>query len=624
MSKTEKLFFRLDLIDRLTNPAKKAFGRFHALLNGTQNKVQQLTRTATRGFRNIAFGALALVGAGQAIAGSMQPALEMNRAMGEVASLGVHAAELKSLKNASMDFAQEYGESASSFVSASYDIQSAIGGLVDGELAAFTNASGVLAKATKSDAGVITDYVGTMYGIFSQQADAMGKADWVNQLAGQTASAVQMFKTTGSEMASAFSSLGAGATTAGIAMNEQMAILGTLQATMSGSEAGTKYRAFLKGIGKAQDELGLSFTDSHGRMLPMVDILNKIKGKFGELDQVSEMDALQKAFGTSEAVSMIQLLSSNIDGLNTSIGDLGSQTGMEKAEQMAKAMVDPWDQFAASVRNLRIVMGDLLLPVLNPLIESMSEGMNTLRRWSDMFPNLSRLVGLVALGVMGLVGGMALLTLVAGVAQIAWGGMTILFSLLTPLTWAWNFALKALATAQFLLNVAMAAFPGLWIVLAIAAVVGGVYLLVKHWDTLKEALKDQAWFQAIMKAFDWLSNKLDAIGNSQWFKGLVAGFTFIKNKVIEFVSFLAENNPLSLLFKGLDKVAGVLGLEQEEGAPKRKVSEVSDSTITGLSGGGIRQDIVNNSSRGTHIENMTVNSPTPVNGASLKHELEMA
>jgi hypothetical protein len=36
-----------------------------------------------------------------------------------------------------------------------------------------------LAKGTKADVGVITDYVGTMYGIFKNSADQMGKGEWV-------------------------------------------------------------------------------------------------------------------------------------------------------------------------------------------------------------------------------------------------------------------------------------------------------------------------------------------------------------------------------------------------------------------------------------------------------------
>jgi ferritin-like metal-binding protein YciE len=87
-------------------------------------------------------------------------------------------------------FSTQYGESAQDFVRSSYDIQSAISGLVGNELGTFTEASAILAKGTKADMGVITDYVGTMYGIFKNSADQMGKGEWVKMLTGQIAQVV--------------------------------------------------------------------------------------------------------------------------------------------------------------------------------------------------------------------------------------------------------------------------------------------------------------------------------------------------------------------------------------------------------------------------------------------------
>ncbi|MCP4824731.1 MAG: phage tail tape measure protein, partial [Shimia sp.] len=216
-------------------------------------------------------------------------------------------------------------------------------------LSEFTRASGVLAAATKADTATITNYVGTMYGIFQHSANEMGKADWVNMLGGQTAKAVQMFKTTGDGMSSAFTSIGAAATSVGVGMTEQMAILGTLQSTMSGSEAGTKYRAFLAGASKAQAALNMQFTNAQGQMLPMVDILNQIKGRYGETISVAEAAELSKAFGTQEASAMIQLLMQNTDGLATSINELGKVKGLDVAEQMAGAMTDQWERLEQGV-----------------------------------------------------------------------------------------------------------------------------------------------------------------------------------------------------------------------------------------------------------------------------------
>ncbi len=608
MTKVQKLFFRMDLIDRLTKPAGRAFGKFEQLTKRAGRNISRFTQGAQKGFRNIAFGALGLVGAGHAIAGAMQPALEFNKAVGEVASLGVLDKELKSLKKSAFEFSNQYGTSATEFVAASYDIQSAIGGLADGELGEFTKASGVLAAATKSDVATITDYVGTMYGIFDKQANAMGKANWVKMLAGQTASAVQMFKTTGSEMASAFSNLGAGANTAGVAMNEQMAILGTLQASMSGSQAGTKYRAFLKGVGKAQEKLGMQFTDSAGRVLPMVDILGKLQGKFGAMDKQADFDTLMKAFGSGEAVGLIQLLAKNVNGLNGSINELGKQKGMGKAEEMAAKMVDPWDRFSAAIRNLRIQMGDLLLPILNPLMDKMANGVKTISKWTEMFPHLSRAVGYTALGILALVGVMALVSLVAGVASIAWGGLMTIMTLLTPIIalktaviWLSVMAWRAVTLAAFLfrvglmlipfqlmavkvgmlalsatmaimrgglmalklswmvLNAVAYAFPGVWIAAALIAVVAGAVLLVTYWDELMAVLGKQEWFQTLQGMLGFVSDTLTQIGNSQWFNGLVSAFETIKDGFMGLVEMIVKYNPISLLSKGMEKLANSFG-----------------------------------------------------------------
>jgi hypothetical protein len=91
---------------------------------------------------------------------------------------------------------------------------------------------------------------------------------------------------------------------------------------MSGGEAGTKYKAFLAGAYGAQEKLGLSFTDSQGRLLPMVDILGKINAKFGELD-AAETGQIAKAFGSKQAVGLITQLLPKTKELAGSIDQLG-------------------------------------------------------------------------------------------------------------------------------------------------------------------------------------------------------------------------------------------------------------------------------------------------------------
>ncbi|MGM7743312.1 phage tail tape measure protein, partial [Yersinia enterocolitica] len=309
------------------------------------------------------------------------------------------------------------GGAAEDFVRASYDIQSAIAGLTNNELASFTTASATVAAATKSSSQTITAYMGTMYGIFKDQADAMGKGKWVEQVAGQTATAVQIFKTTGDQMSAAFASLGANAKSAGIDAAEQFAVLGRLQTTKTGSEAGTMYTKFLASVGQAQKALGLSFVKEDGTMKGVVEILELIQGKFGDLSRVADSDLLKKAFGSKEAVSFIKLLSADINGLKSNINTMGNIKGMDKAVEMAKAMADPWEQALAVINGIRIEIGTQLLPVLYPFINQTNEGGKSFVEWLRLYPNITRAIGLLAGALIALAAVGAITNIVVGVAK---------------------------------------------------------------------------------------------------------------------------------------------------------------------------------------------------------------
>ncbi|WP_027369152.1 phage tail tape measure protein [Desulfocurvibacter africanus] len=517
-TKLERLEFAIGLRD---NASSKVSKLRKSLSGMTETVHEQSLRAGT--------GVMAAGGSAMAIHQMVAPAIDLNRALGEVASLDVDNASLKILSASAKKFAIQYGGSAAEVVRASYDIQSGIAGLTGKELASFSVASGVLAKATKADVGTVTSYMGTMYGIFKNQADKMGKAQWVEQLAGRTALAVQMFKTTGDEMSSAFTALGANATAAGVAAEEQMAILGTLQATMGGSEAGTKYKAFLSGVGSAQEKLGLSFTDSQGNMLGMVDILGKIQGKFGDTLSVAESDALKDAFGSDEAVSLIKQLMADTTGLGKSIDTIGKVNGMDKARQMAAKMTDIWGRMGGAVNVVGASFGQALLPPLELIVGKFVAVLDTVNRWITIAPNLARWVGYGAMVVMGLAGAMGLLAAATAVSKMAMLGIAGPFKLVAA-TIGFLSKMTGLQTAaQWLLNAALWANPMTWVVIGIVALIAAVAAVIYWWDDLKAAFLDTAWGQALMatieavmvpfkalgKVWDWLGEKLGFGGKAE-------------------------------------------------------------------------------------------------------------
>ncbi|MFA0607271.1 phage tail tape measure protein [Vibrio amylolyticus] len=496
----EKLLMHVALVDQITKP-----------LQGITKEVQSSMDAGRKGMQNMATGGAGVVAAGLAIQNALMPAIEMDRKLGEVKSLGVLDEDLVQLSRTALITSAQYGKSATEMVGAAYDIKSAFGDVDGNELADITKSSAILAAATKADTATITDYMGTMYGIFKNSADEMGTGIWSKQVAGMTAQSVEMFKTTGAGMSSAFTSVGANATAAGIAMEEQMAILGTLQSTMSGSEAGTKYRAFLGGVAKAQDELGLSFTDSHGNMLPMLDILEELKGKYGDTLTVAESAELDKAFGTKEATAMIKLLMADTDGLAGSIETLGQVQGMTKAEEMASAMTDQWERLQSVWFAVRAAVFGAVLPSINAVVGSMATGMMTVVGWTEEFPWLAEIFGYVAIAGLSLGGVVAALSLVMGIGQMMSAGWAVTMSALSGVMKLLRISTLATTAAAWLFNAALWANPITWVVAGIALLLGGIAAAIYWWEDLTAAFGDTAWFNVIAWAIEGLVDMLNMI-----------------------------------------------------------------------------------------------------------------
>lgn len=560
MSLPQPLMFTVGLIDQITKPIAKISQSINGLASNYQTGTMQM-----------ASGIGGIAASGYALQQALMPAIEMDRALGEVKSLGVQDDALKMLANNSYDYALQYGKSATDFVRSSYDIQSAIAGLNASDLSRFTMSSNVLAAATKADAATVTSYMGTMYGIFKNDAMQMGEGAWVERLTGMTATAVQAFKTDGKKMADAFGALGASADKT--PLEEQMAILGTLQATMQGSESATKYKSFLAGVGKAQDALNLKFTDSHGAMLPIVDILNKIKGKYGDVISVAEGDELAKAFGSQEAVSMVKLLLNDINGLSGSINMLGKVKGMEQAEKMAAAMTDQSERLAQSWYVIRAAVGTAILPAFNSFIGKVADAGKEVIWFTNMFPNITRWLGYVAIGFTLAVAAGGLFTLMMGagkmamttygLAVMAWTGANALFT-------------SGLATMRAMLlavNLAMYANPIGLIVAGIAAAIAVVGALIYYWDDLKATMGEWGWVQSIVGIF-----------NTVW-----GGVKSVFNDTINWI--IAKLN----LIPGVDISTNI-------SAGSMPSVDAISPVQANLTRGGISQQIANaNNSKSTHI-----------------------
>lgn len=406
MLATQGLEYIITLTDQITGPLK-----------GVMKSIDDIGNKGKDAMMKIGAGVAGIVGAGAALYGALSPAIEFSRALNEVQAAGIGASGLKKVQEFALEFSSTFGLASTDVVNSVNEIARAIDGLTDDELIAFSKGSNVLAKATGSSVKEMGSYLSTMYGIFKQQADAIGKAEWVEMMAGQATLTANMFKSSGESLSQAFTNLMSTGQDAGISLAEQYAVLGNLQSVMPGGMSGTKYAAFINGVVKAQDKLGLSFLDANNKMRSMPEILTEIKKRYGDLD-AREMAELSKAFGTKEAVQVVSYLLPKIDELKGNIAEISQVGGLDDAIRVSNITTDSWMRLQAILINIRIAIGGQVLKAIEPLMQKVADLGKAFVDWLNTYKNIARWIGYICGAIIGSSGLVAALTLLSGMVLV--------------------------------------------------------------------------------------------------------------------------------------------------------------------------------------------------------------
>jgi TP901 family phage tail tape measure protein len=459
---------------------------------------------------------------------------EVATAQGEIASLGIDPKGIEIITAKAKAFSNQWaGTTAPEFIRAAYDIKSAISTISDEAVGEFTRIAALTGQATKSSTAQMTNLMATGYGIYRRQFDQFGAEvvkGW-NSLSAEErdikfgeyfaagiATTANLFKTDGPQMADAISNLGAAATSANVSFAEQLAILGQLQTTMSGSEAATKYRAFLTGAAGAGEKLGLAFLDAEDNLKGMPDILAEIRAKYGDTLDALESQELKEAFGTDEAIAALKLLYPEVDTLRGNIDTMGKSLagGTAEVEKMAAKMnAGPTEAFkllGQKVHNASADVGKVFAPSMMFAAEVLGNMALWVAALAERFPFLTQVlaytvVGLLTLKVASIAArfgfaalsdgailaskGMAFFTVANLRAQAALlvtriRALTAAAAVVVMGSAARAFAVGAalMTAAQWALNAAMLANPVGLIILGIMALVAVVALVARHWAPL--------------------------------------------------------------------------------------------------------------------------------------------
>lgn len=522
---------------------------------------------------------------------------EIATAQGELESLGMNDNDIGKVTEKARQFSNKFaGFQQAALISATYDLKSGMSSLGGEALAGYLEISAKVAGGTKASIEQVTGLMATGYGIYRDGFEKFGQETikgWEKlsqdekdikfgeYFGAGIAAAVQQFKTDGSQMTDAIKNIGKVAETSNVSMAEQLAILGTLQTTMSGSEAATKYKSFLNTAVNAGDKLGLSVTDQNNQLLSTVEIIQVLKSKYGEtLDDMEKAD-LKKAFGSDEAMAYITLMYDKTESLRESTNNLGSamNRGRSVYGEMADAIMKggPAESLQLLDQVTKNTMADLgygFAPVIAQVAGVVGSASNTFGNFLRENEGLAEFIGYATTALVALkVTTVASKFVFGGFFDVlALGNKAFLFY--KTATMGAAVGTGVLAKAQMVLNAVMAANPIGLVVAGVTALIGVGYLLYKNWD------KIGGWFKGV---FASIGETVNSIG-----KGIYDMWSSVFNGLLEII--LAPFNAMKETYNWVMDFLGLDGAKSME-VTKQIKNEVSqpDSSVSagGIKGKGI-------------------------------------
>lgn len=572
---SSSLDFVIKLTDRVTKPLKRVQAQFKAF-----------NATAANSFKKIGGGSIALFAAAKSITALLSPTEEMDRALKNASIGGVSS--IDNLRTAAKKFSAEYGTSALDFVNSASSIKGALSGISDVDVPQAVAAMNMLSRATGESVDTSTAYIEQMASNYKNTANKIGQLNFARHAAGIAAYAKNNFNISTQQLQSMMQKTKGTAANNGVSMAEQSVVLSMASKSLGNGAAGS-YAALYKNLGKAGKELGLSFADANGKMLSMPEIIAKIQGKFGKdlSKNIKAQELLDKAFGAG--ADIVKTLANNSDELNQHVKEIGKGQNFKLMQKMAQGNVKPLERINAQFMNIKESIGRALLPVLMPVMDTISQLIKRFARWLEMFPNIAKWIGIVVVGLLGFAGISAVISILSGAISMLIGILKLfkffvfssiqilkLFRLaLIGISVAAKYVRSALIGLQMMTGIftklskaVMLLFtPWGLIILAIVAVVAIVWYfrdeimagikwcidwIMKFWDSIKDTWIIQALIKGFQVLFDFVCGIWRGIGNA--FINVVAWLTGVWDSFIEFFTDFSFIDSFSKIGESLIKM----------------------------------------------------------------------
>ncbi|EMY5638739.1 phage tail tape measure protein [Staphylococcus pseudintermedius] len=298
------------------------------------------------------------------------------------------------------------------------------------------------------------------------------------------------------------------------------------------SQAGTALKSMMTKLAKPTGEakktmesLGISITDSEGKMLPFRDIMDQLRGSLGGLSKAQQSAAVKTLFGQEAMSGILPIINASDEDYQKLTKSIDNSAGASKrmSDEMEGGIGGSIRKMKSAIESMAISIGDVLAPHIRRAVD-------LLAMLADKFTSMPGWVktGVVGLGVFAASLGPLILT--TGMFTAALGSiMTTLGPLMTGIV-------KAGGLMNFLGTKAPFAAKGLTLVggafkfmlgpvgLAIAAVVaiGTAFVVAyKKSETFRNIV--HTVIDPVVNAFKNLWNTAKEVFNS--LKSLLSGNT---------------------------------------------------------------------------------------------------
>jgi len=350
--------------------------------------------------------------------GAIAMATSFEKAMAEVSTLVDDASMMEPLTQSIKDLSREFGEMPVDQAKALYQIISA-GATSAAQATDILTASNKLAIGGVTDVATAADGLTTIMNAFGTEvgnATNVSDAMFVAMRAG---------KTTIDELSNAIGAVAPLAAQAGASLEEVLA------ATAALTKGGVKTRVAMRGLraimasivkptneaAELAEKLGLEFNAAALQSMGFADFLAMVEEKTG-----GSTEQMALLFGGVEAlVPALALTGKAGDDFAEILGNMAAKAGETDAafEKMSETSAFKFDKALAAIKVSMIELGAIMLPILMPVIDVVTEMINMLSKVPRPIMYVVIAMGALAAAIGPvLVGGAAMIKLFSGVAVI--------------------------------------------------------------------------------------------------------------------------------------------------------------------------------------------------------------